>query len=929
MEGPHASAAAATSEDTETAVEKEAVEGTSGREFTEVFDKGCHVLLKRLEDVPAAQRRPVRTNRGLKMKRILLQEKNARRKTTSKRVLPRTQRLAPEPGAQRSVHPFPSVTYTVTAEEDTDSMHSLDDPSYAAPIGSSSEEDHLSDGSNTHKEPASPAEGETPLVTLKKQETRKIRLSAANSTSAYKGLCLICNKHVQTDMKAHMKAHFPDGVLTCPRCNSVFKNMQALRLHFKRVCFDQLQIEPDKVALALYRCDECERSFRYKLQLNKHKLSHNQFFCEVCERVVRDAEALARHKVSHTPFQCTLCEKNFRIFKHLSSHCKNVHQLNAPYKCHHCPKVFSQFHIFIGHEWQHTGQLPFQCTHCSMRFKHDADLAVHLRVHTHERPFLCGDCGKGFACNSNRTRHRRLVHSESQKVQRLFSLQGTKASARQKKHRRKGSPHPCKYCGTVLHSSRLCPQMSLSGNESSLPRPSEMAAKDRAHIEKDNGDSVSLLQDPSHVAPSQDNLLSSNSTDLPPVALSDHEDGSVALKQQDAPKSKRPAKNKTNSSTQRGLCFICNKHVQLDIKEHMKTHFPDGVLTCPRCGTLFKSMAALRLHFKRVCIEQLQIEPGEDRVGQGVFKCDECVKSYRYKLSLDGHKRTHDQLYCEVCKRVLRDAETLARHKVSHTPYHCTLCEKEFGVFKQLSRHYDNTHRLNKPYKCHHCPKAFSKLNIFIRHEWHHTGQLPFQCTHCAMKFKQDSELVVHLRVHTHEKPYLCADCGKTFSSNSNLRRHVRFCHSESRETRRFACDQCSKTFKEKGALQKHQQHTHQNLKKPRHPCTYCGKMFSQSGMARHKMIHTGEKPLKCKVPECDQRFRSPSEVKTHVLQHHTADRPFECSTCGKGFIRASILNDHMKIHSGEKNHVCVVCGKAFLKPYSLTRHVQLVHTPE
>uniref|UniRef100_A0A8C5A8M8 C2H2-type domain-containing protein n=1 Tax=Gadus morhua TaxID=8049 RepID=A0A8C5A8M8_GADMO len=370
-----------------------------------------------------------------------------------------------------------------------------------------------------------------------------------------------------------------------------------------------------------------------------------------------------------------------------------------------------------------------------------------------------------------------------------------------------------------------------------------------------------------------------------------------------------------STSMNKGLCLICNKHVQTDMKEHMKAHFPDGVLTCPRCDTVFKNMQSLRLHFKRVCFDQLQIEP--DKVALALYQCDGCERSFKYKLQLNRHRLVHSQLYCEIY------AKTLARHKVSHTPFQCTLCEKDFGFFKQLSRHYENTHKLSKPYKCNHCPKAFSKLRFFIRHEWKHTGQLPFQCSQCAMKFKQDADLVGHLRVHTNEKPYLCADCGKTFSRNSNLRRHVKFRHSESREMRHFTCTQCSKTFKEKGSLQKHEQLKHQNHKNVRHPCNYCGKMFSQSGMARHKMIHTGEKPLKCHIPDCNQRFRSPSEVKNHVLRHHTADRPFECNTCGKGFIRLAI---HLRVHTHEKPFLCKDCGKRYACNSNLTRHSRMVH---
>uniref|UniRef100_A0A8C5B7X8 C2H2-type domain-containing protein n=1 Tax=Gadus morhua TaxID=8049 RepID=A0A8C5B7X8_GADMO len=123
--------------------------------------------------------------------------------------------------------------------------------------------------------------------------------------------------------------------------------------------------------------------------------------------------------------------------------------------------------------WQHTGQLPFQCSQCSMTFKQDAELAIHLRVHTHEKPFLCKDCGKRYACNSN-----------------LTSKEGARQKPHQKKRQMRQTPGPCKYCGTVLHSSRLCPQMSLSDNQSSLPH--EMEAKDGSNIEKHHGELVSL-----------------------------------------------------------------------------------------------------------------------------------------------------------------------------------------------------------------------------------------------------------------------------------------------------------------------------------------------------------------------------------------------------------------------------------------------------
>lgn len=251
-----------------------------------------------------------------------------------------------------------------------------------------------------------------------------------------------------------------EGPFYCPHCSVEFKCKQTFRFHLRNICYNEQQVDPEKPedVKHCFRCDECDKAFKYKSTLDSHKQTHNPLYCEVCMKLVRDAEALAMHKESHTPFQCNQCEENFPVFKALHKHYIDVHNPTEPFTCTHCQTTFASLKRFIRHEWKHTGYQPFQCPHCSKRFRSYSDLVEHQKKHTKAYPFLCWECGKKFRHGVTLTRHVERVHHSgepmTQKPLPTFTCSqcGKTFTSRRclLKHdnfHHKGLRFPCEHCG--------------------------------------------------------------------------------------------------------------------------------------------------------------------------------------------------------------------------------------------------------------------------------------------------------------------------------------------------------------------------------------------------------------------------------------------------------------------------------------------------
>ena len=82
----------------------------------------------------------------------------------------------------------------------------------------------------------------------------------------------------------------------------------------------------------LYKCDQCDKSFKKKCSLGNHVQIHNK----------------------DRPHQCSLCNKAFKREINLIHHLSTVHYEDTIYQCTYCDKVFIKKENLTEHQITHS-----------------------------------------------------------------------------------------------------------------------------------------------------------------------------------------------------------------------------------------------------------------------------------------------------------------------------------------------------------------------------------------------------------------------------------------------------------------------------------------------------------------------------------------------------------------------------------------------
>jgi DNA-directed RNA polymerase subunit RPC12/RpoP len=272
------------------------------------------------------------------------------------------------------------------------------------------------------------------------------------------------------------------------------------------------------------------------------------------------------------------------------------------------------------------------------------------------------------------------------------------------------------------------------------------------------------------------------------------------------------------------------------IHYHSRTVHELRKFECHYCQSTFNAKFTLQIHMtmhsksKHVVLHHRSLICPKSNVNN--LNCMDVPASQKQAPIVTDVNNVENEYKCLECGKIFSNYKKIYHHKKVHEGiiYRCVECLSTYKSISSLNNHLKTQHELRK-FECHYCQSTFNAKFSLKRHMTMRCPRSNVNNLNCLDVPAPQKQAQVVTDIENVENEYKCLECGKIFLNYQTF-----YKHKKKHEGIIYRCVQCPSTYTTIAGLKYHSKTVHELWKFECHYCqsTFKAKFTLQMHMSMH-----------------------------------------------------------------------------------------------